>query len=459
MTAGLKPYPNRRHSGNDWVGTVPGHWEVTRLARLGALSKGSGGNKDDEVPNGVPCVRYGDLYSLHQYFIHQSRSFVDRERSKDYTVIKFGDVLFAGSGETIEEIGKSAVNLMRTEALCGGDVILFRPSRALDAKFMGYATDCAPAATQKSKMGRGITVMHIYGVELKRMVLALPPLPEQAAIARFLDHMDRRIQRYIRAKERLIALLDEYKQALIHQAVTGQIDVRTGLPYEEYKESGVEWLGAVPASWEHKRIKFLLKEVDIRSTHGEETPLSMSQALGLVPSDMVERSLAAASHIGGRLCEEGDLVLNRLKAHLAVFALARQSGVVSPDYSVFRRRVPISMPFLELVLKTPALRKELRVRAKGIVEGFWRLYTGDFFDIVVPVPAEREQIKIVEHVSRIGSKTSALSENARHEIGLLNAFRARLIADVVTGKLDVREAAASLPDPDVLEATSRFDDP
>ena len=79
---------------------------------------------------------------------------------------------------------------------------------------------------------------------------ALPPLSEQTAIVRFLDHADRRIQRYIRAKQKLIALLEEQKQAIIHQAVTGQIDVRTGQPYPAYKPSGVEWLGEVPAHWE-----------------------------------------------------------------------------------------------------------------------------------------------------------------------------------------------------------------
>ena len=99
-------------------------------------------------------------------------------------------------------------------------------------------------------MGRGITVMHVYGHQLKRLSLALPPFPEQTAIVRFLDYADRRIQRYIRAKQKLIALLEEQKQVIIHQAVTGEIDVRTSQPYPAYKDSGVEWLGEVPEHWE-----------------------------------------------------------------------------------------------------------------------------------------------------------------------------------------------------------------
>ena len=88
----------------------------------------------------------------------------------------------------------------------------------------------------------------------KTIYVCVPPFTEQANIVRFLDHADRRIRRYIRAKEKLIALLEEQKQAIIHQAVTGQIDVRTGQPYPAYKPSGVEWLGDVPAHWEVLRL-------------------------------------------------------------------------------------------------------------------------------------------------------------------------------------------------------------
>ena len=115
--------------------------------------------------------------------------------------------------------------------------------------------DCRPAATQKATMGRGITVMHVYGTQLKYLTIPLPPLVEQSAIVRFLDHTDRRIRTYIRAKQRLIALLEEQKQAIIHQAVTGQIDVRTGQPYPAYKPSGTGRLGDVPNHWMVSRVK------------------------------------------------------------------------------------------------------------------------------------------------------------------------------------------------------------
>ena len=172
-------------------------------------------------------------------------------------------------------------------------------------------------------------------------------------------------------------------------------------PYPAMKDAGVEWLGEVPGHWDVLRTRNLLREVDLRSTTGEEQHLSMSQRLGLVPSKMVDASLTSASYAGGKLCSPDDLVLNRLKAHLGVFALAKQPGVISPDYSVFRQRKPVEMAYLEKVLRSPACRGELYMRAKGIVEGFWRLYTDDFYGIRVPVPPDAEQAAIVRYLDHV----------------------------------------------------------
>ena len=112
--------------------------------------------------------------------------------------------------------------------------------------------------------------------------LPCPPLAEQAAIVRFLDHADQRIRRYIRAKQQLLALLEEQKQATIHDAVTGQIAVRTGRPYPVYTDSGVPWLASAPEHWERRRLKTLLRPVDHRSEDGSETLLSLRRDHGVV---------------------------------------------------------------------------------------------------------------------------------------------------------------------------------
>ena len=321
------------------------------------------------------------------------------------------------------------------------DYSVFEANAPLEARFFESLFRTPTLVTQFALRSKGIGsgFNRLYTDAFCDVPVPVPPLPEQTAIVRFLDHADRRIRRYVHAKQKLIALLEEQKQAIIHQAVIGQVDVRTGQPYPAYKPSGVEWLGDVPTHWDVTRAKYLLREIDVRSITGEETHLSMSQVLGLVPSNMVERTLTSDSYVGGKLCEEGDLVLNRLKAHLGVFAIARQDGVVSPDYSVFRNRDFTVMGYYEKVCQLPTLRRELRLRVKGIVEGFWRLYTEDFFDIRLPVPTFIEQCAIAKCITEAILNIDDVISRVRSEIDLLQEYHVRLIADAVTGKVDVRE--------------------
>ena len=457
MIHNLKPYPAYKDSGVDWLGEVPTHWEVRRLRYLieGKLTYGANAAAEYTDPTWPRYLRITDFSKNGRLRTDTFRS-LPPEIAKDY-LVKPGDVLLARSGATV---GKAFLVDEEAGTAChAGYLIRARLNRSLFCPAFFFAfTQSASFARWKDETFIIATIQNIGADKYADLPVPLPPLSEQTAIVRFLDHADRRIRRYIRAKQKLSALLEEQKQAIIHQAVTGQIDVRTGQPYPAYKSSGVEWLGDVPAHWDMMRARFLFKEIDIRSTTGEETHLSMSQTLGLVPSHMVERTLTSDSYIGGKLCEEGDLVLNRLKAHLGVFALAKQAGVISPDYSVFRKRGAEDMEYYERVCRLPALRTELRIRAKGIVEGFWRLYTEDLFDIRLPVPSFLEQRAIAEYVTKITLSIDDAISRSQREIELLREYRTRLIADVVTGKLDVREAAAALPEVDLLVAEDTLGD-
>ena len=224
--AGLHPNPPLKPSGVAWLGAIPEHWELSQLGRLGSFFKGGGGTKEDEVEGGLPCIRYGDLYTQHEFLIRSSRAGIAEESTDRYRRLRYGDILFAGSGETIEEIGKSAVNLIEGPAYCGGDVIGFRPSIDTDATFFGYATDCATASYQKACMGRGVTVMHIYSSELKYLLIPLPPPREQQSIAEFLNTKLMDTDTLSSRVEGAVERLQEYRTALITAAVTGKIDVR-----------------------------------------------------------------------------------------------------------------------------------------------------------------------------------------------------------------------------------------
>jgi type I restriction enzyme S subunit len=185
-----------------------------------------GGSKEDATPEGVPCVRYGELYFHYRNFVRHPRGFVSADVASAYTPIRFGDVLFAASGERVEEIGKAAVNLYEGEAVCGGDIVIFRPTLAANPVFLGYALDSYAAARQKATMCRGTTIKHIYPDELRGLWVCVPPQSEQEAIAATLDGGLLRCNTAIARLEREIELLREYRTRLVADVVTGKLDVR-----------------------------------------------------------------------------------------------------------------------------------------------------------------------------------------------------------------------------------------
>lgn len=207
--------------------------------------------------------------------------------------------------------------------------------------------------------------------------------------------------------------------------------------YTHYKDSGLPWIGEIPVHWQSCRNRFLFREVDRRSAHGEEVHLSMSQIHGLVPSKSLSRkSLQSESYAGGKLVEENDLVLNRLKAHLGVFARANQAGVVSPDYTVLRPKGDASVRYCESLFKTPMYVGEFRRRTKGIVEGFWRLYTDDFYNVMALLPPPEEQDQIVAYLRAQDAHIARFIKAKRELIGLLTEQKLRIIDHAVTRGLD-----------------------
>ncbi len=167
----------------------------------------------------------------------------------------------------------------------------------------------------------------------------------------------------------------------------------------------------------------------------------MSQVHGLVPSKSLGRkSLQSESYAGGKLVEEHDLVLNRLKAHLGVFARAKQAGVVSPDYTVLRPKGEASVRYCESLFKTPMYVAEFRRRTKGIVEGFWRLYTDDFYNVPTLLPPPEEQDQIVAYLRAQDAHIVRLIKAKRDLIGLLTEQKLRIIDHAVTLGLDASVA-------------------
>ena len=448
----LGPYPAYMPSGVEWLGETPSHWEVVQLGRIGVFSKGSGGTKDDEVPDGVPCVRYGDLYTTHKSFISQTRSYVSPAQASAYTPINRGDVLFPTSGETIEEIGKSAVNLMHTQVLCGGDLIIFRPTIPIEPKFAGYLLDCPAAQTQKSLMGRGITIMHIYSGQLKYLWLSLPPLPEQASIVRYLDHVDRRIRRYVSAKRKLIALLEEERQAIVNRAVTCGLD-----PNVPLRPSGVEWLRDVPEHWEAVKLGRIGRfskggggtkedEVDAGLPCIRYGDIYMNHKYHIEHSRSYISPERSAHYTPMRY---GDILFAGTGETIedigkSAVNLLDEEAYCGGDVILFRPGIDINARFMGYA--TGCFQSTYQKSCMGRGVTIMHIYSSEIKYICLALPPLHEQAAIVKYLDKATTDIDEAIARARHQIELVQEYRTRLIADVVTGKLDVREAAAQLPE-------------
>lgn len=247
MTA---PTPTKP-SGIPWLGEVPAHWEVKRLAHFGEFRKGRGIARADITDEGVPAILYGDLYTQYELKAETLVKRTTPEVAANAEEIRTGDLLLTGSGETKEDIGRCIVYLGKEKAYAGGDVIILRQNKA-DSLYLSYVLNSAPVVAQKTQMAKGEIVVHIYSSDLRDIVFLLPPLPEQRAIAAFLDERTARIDALVARKRRLVQLLKEKRQALITRAVTRGLD-----PKAKMKESGVPWLGEVPEGWEVKKLKHI----------------------------------------------------------------------------------------------------------------------------------------------------------------------------------------------------------
>ncbi|MDO9224913.1 MAG: restriction endonuclease subunit S [Pseudomonadota bacterium] len=195
-----------------------GEWEEKRLGDVGIFLKGSGVRKDEAQSGGLPCVRYGEIYTHHNDYIKQFNSWISVEVAASATRLKQGDLLFAGSGETKEEIGKCVAFVNNCEAYAGGDTVILRPAGA-NSMFMGYYCNTAPINAQKASKGQGDAVVHISAAALSSIMVILPSLPEQTAIATVLSDMDAELAALEARRDKTRAL----KQAMMQELLTGRI--------------------------------------------------------------------------------------------------------------------------------------------------------------------------------------------------------------------------------------------
>ena len=266
------------------------------------------------------------------------------------------------------------------------------------------------------------------------------PVPDpdtQRAIADYLDRETARLDALVAAKKRLLVLLDEKRRAIIARAVTRGLD-----PRASQRDSGVPWLGEIPAHWKVERARWLFRERDQRSEDGSEELLTVSHLTGVTPRSEKDVNMFEAETLEGyKVCKPGDLVINTLWAWMGAMGVSFVPGVVSPAYNVYEPTVELDPAYVDALSRLPVFAQEATRHSKGVWSSRLRLYPEGFFEILLPVPPLSEQRQIVAALRAEHEGLNSLETVAERTIDLLKERRAALIAAAVTGRLDVGSAS------------------
>ena len=444
-------YPAYKPSGVHRIWLIPAHWEVRRIQTVAELrvSNVDKHTKEDELP--VRLCNYVDVYkndriAQHIPFMPATASREEIEKFR----LNYNDVVITKDSETWDDIGVPALVTEPADDLISGyHLAILRPKPDVYGPYLFWALQCKQTAYQFHVEAKGVTRYGLAHNGIQSARVPLPAFPEQAAIVRFLDHADEQIQRYIAGKERLIALLEEERQAVINQAVTRGPDHNVQL-----KPSGVEWLGDVPEHWEMRRLKQVsaiqtgitigptydgeglierpyLRVANVQSDHLD---LSKITTIRVSPAETKRATL----QIGDVLMTEGGDIDKLGRGCIwrgeipdclhqnHVFAVRPNPDHLNPD-------------FLVALMGSFHTRNYFYVTAKQTTNlaATNRTTLGN---LPMCLPSADEQLSILEHVTEQCRAQNEAIERARRQIDLMNEYRTRLIADVVTGQLDVREA-------------------
>jgi len=438
MIDGLRPYAEMKPSRLPWLGEVPAHWDIRRIKTL--LREVDSRSKTGEERLLSLRMRQGLIDH-----IDAGGKLIPPESLVNFKIVEPGQVVMNRMRAAVGLFGVASVR-----GLVSPDYAVFEPKPEAFNPYLLQAfrlpSLSAVFRAESKGLGTGESgFLRLYTDRFGPIPVPYPPLDEQRSIVRFLDWHGAQTAKLIRAKKKIIALLNEQKQAIIHRAVTRGLD-----PNVRLKPSGIPWLGDVPEGWEVLPCRALFAEVREREAPQEEL-LSVTIRNGVIPQKQLleNSSKKDSSNLDKtkyKLVLPGDIAYNKMRAWQGAFGASAYRGIISPAYVVQRPRAGALSQYYHYLLRTPSFAKEAEKWSYGIVSDMWSLRPEHFRLIYCPKPPEAEQKAICEHLEIATRDIVCAIHTVEREIALIQEFRTRLTADAVIGKLDVRAASASLPD-------------
>ena len=455
METTLKPYPEYQETGHEWLGHVPAHWQVFPNRALFHEVKDQ--NHPDEPLLSVTISR-GVIPQDALLSGSSKKDSSNLDKSK-YKLAQPGDIAYNKMRAWQGSLGVS-----EHRGIVSPAYVVVRPRQEIDPRFYHYLLRSPAFVKEAERWSYGITsdMWSLRYEDFKQIYCVLPPLDEQRRIARYLDQQNRRANRLIRAKQRLIALLNEQKQAIIQRAVTRGLD-----PDVKLKPSGVDWLGDVPAHWEVLPMKRVLRRL-VDCEHKTAPAVETSSYVVARTSSIKEgkyrpKGSYFTSDVGFQewtkreVPRPGDILFTR-EAPAGEACLVPSGINLCMGQRVVLLRVDAKKydpNFALLMIYGGPPAEYVRMQSQGSTVPHFNM--SDIAAMIVYVPPLEEQAEIVGQVHEHTRKLDQTIERALSEINLIREYRTRLITDVVTGKLDVRGVAVPEDDIDIDDMQEAVD--
>jgi type I restriction enzyme S subunit len=462
MIADLKPYAAYKDSGLAWLGQVPDHWAVFPTRAVFNEVK----DRDHPEAEMLSVTITRGIVRQKALLAGSSKKDSSNLNKAAYKLVKPNDIAYNKMRAWQGAIGASDFLGIISPAYV---VMRLRDTENLP-RYFHHLYRTPQFAKEAERWSYGITsdMWSLRPEHFKMIYTPQPPPEEQAAIVRFLDWANARLERTIRAKRRVIALLTEQKQAIIHRAVTRGLD-----PAVPLKPSGIAWLGDMPSHWEMTALRRYWRVTDCKHLTvpfvDKGIPLASvvevkSFSLNLNGCKQTTPEWYRLLIQGDRKPKRGDLIYCR-NASVGACALVETDTdfAMGQDVCLIRTQSQ-NQRFLNYLLHSPFMANQLALILVGST--FKRINISDIKALAVLVPPKSEQDDICRYLDLELKAFDDAILRVHREIDLLREYRTRLVADVVTGKLDVREAAAALPqdespsavEPDALDADEDTED-
>jgi len=402
---------------------IPTDWKLVTLSNIGEFSKGSGITKSQLIDSGLFAVRYGELYTKHHFKVENVYSFISEETAQDSKEIFFGDILFAGSGETIYEIGKSAVYHLQKRAYAGGDIIIFRSNNNTNSLFLSYFLNIGEARKKLRELGQGQSVVHVYKKDLETLSLHLPPLHEQNRIVPVLETWDSGIEKL---KEK-IAIKKEIKKGLMQELLTG----KKRLP--GFSDKWKEYI--------LKDIAEFKKGSGISKNQVTEDGKNPCLLYGEIYTKYDELILDIKSYTNtneGVWSEEGDVFVpastttNALDLATAT-TLIDGKVLVGGDVNIIRNKKGLYDPIFLSYYLSHTIKRNIAKYAQGVT--IIHLYGNHFKKEKILIPSRKEQEAIVDIIKKSTKEILTLEDKLKYK----QEQKKYLLNNLVTGQIRTPE--------------------